>query len=818
MMNSDTTSVNSQGRLIAMLLAGCYALFTLTPNSHSLMVTWSWVFLVQMTLLFPLIWLLWQVGSQKRFLSLGGYLDWLAIVIILALLISSIFAQFHNQAIWYSWMALGYLAALYALHHYLTTIKHKEKLLILQGYLNLAFITISLILWVSLTVLPELAIINYAKTLGVQLGFNFSILELRNWVPLGHQNYVAGYLILAIPLLVGLFLWEKNSRRWLWLGGVVLGLVDLYTTQSRGGWLAMGVIALLGVGVVAIYRRRQAYLLLIASTVILVLFGLASPRLLNSLQSIIQGNGGGELDYRLINWQVGSQMGMSQPFTGVGLGNVPLLYQKFLPIWGGRESELAYQLHSTPAQLWAEMGIWGIVILLGAIAWLIIYFVKLMLGKLSLNPDQSILTYCLCLALLGYGVVSFWDFQLDNTPITGTLVIYVAYLNSQVSTPRSFSQSQGFVLGGMGLIVAMLLWLLPIHRAWLLSSQGFTALNEDKIPEFVDNLTWAHKIAPWQPYYPYQLGWNLGNIALTSGNPPLLPDARNWLTKGIEVSPYWEFGYSNLAWLWLVENPQQAAVNFQAAIRLLPSKRGLFYGLGLSWLNQGETDKAIQAMTLEALRDPLFITSPIWRSPQLQLLYNQVTDAMLENYTAFLKANPEASYWGQCRGSLFWWLGDFKNAQKDFNRYGNSLSKTILELSQNNTLNNFSPSDNLHESLAIQAWLQPQQRTELLTQAWILATRTPIPEVKLQELLASLSNSSNFYEWLTQKAPTLEYRRQRLGFNLVSRQLDGVDPIDFLTVVENLPLSQWFTSLFPTFVTSPELESTLQPLREKLIS
>jgi len=191
---------------------------------------------------------------------------------------------------------------------------------------------------------------------------------------------------------------------------------------------------------------------------------------------------------------------------------------------------------------------------------------------------------------------------------------------------------------------------------------------------------------------------------------------------------------------------------------------------------------------------------------------------MLENYTAFLTANPEASYWGQCRGSLFWWLGDFENAQADFNRYGNSLSKIILELSQNNSLTNFSPVDNLPESLAIQAWLQPQQRTELLTQAWILATRTPIPEVKLQELLASLSNSSNFYEWLTQKAPTLEYRRQRLGFNLVSRQLDGVDPIDFLTVVENLPLSQWFTSLFPSFVTSPELESTLQPLREKLIS
>jgi hypothetical protein len=46
---------------------------------------------------------------------------------------------------------------------------------------------------------------------------------------------------------------------------------------------------------------------------------------------------------------------------------VPLVFQKYRPIWAGREAELIDQLHSTPANLWGELGLWGFLLLAGVV-------------------------------------------------------------------------------------------------------------------------------------------------------------------------------------------------------------------------------------------------------------------------------------------------------------------------------------------------------------------------------------------------------------------------------------------------------------------
>lgn len=110
---------------------------------------------------------------------------------------------------------------------------------------------------------------------------------------------------------------------------------------------------------------------------------------------------------------------------------------------------------------------------------------------------------------------------------------------------------------------------------------------------------------PWEPYYSYQLGWNLGNLGLQTSDPQqrqaLLTAAIDWFKKGNQVSPYQEFGHSNLAWLLMFAgDPQSASQEFARSARLFPAKRGVFYGLGLSLLAQGKSDLAVEAITLEA--------------------------------------------------------------------------------------------------------------------------------------------------------------------------------------------------------------------------
>jgi uncharacterized protein involved in response to NO len=878
MTNSDSTTQNSklktqnssQGNLLGLLTFAFYILFTLLPDSNSAMVQWSWVLFWQVGLICPVLWMLGLLW-QRRLSWLGNNLDWVAGLLVIGLVISTLFAQFPNQARWYSWAAFCFLALLYALNTWLTNPQRRFWLLTAQGYLNLAFILVSLLLWTSQILLPELTRLQGFKQSGINLPFDFSNIELRNGFPIGHQNYVAGYLILALPLLLGLGILQTGWRRWLWWAGVGLGLVDLYTTSSRGGWLGVVLLAVIGFAVLlwrSTLPRRWVGGIGIAGAVILVSLVLANNRLRMLISGISSGQGGGELAYRLITNTIGWRMGFSHLFSGVGPGGVLPLFQQYRPAWAGREAELQFELHSTPAQLWAELGLWSVVVGLGAIALLVYLSIRWLRSPHS-SLQTSVLVGCLLSALLAYAVFSLTDYQVDNICISGTIVIYLAVLagefrqqmvsgreeadvetreygdaeNSRFKIQDSRFKIQNFSfpiphlffpLAGLGILLAVVIWLVPIHQAWLLSSQGFAALSRNDFSAFIQRLRQSYDLAPWEPYYAYQLGWNAGNLSLQTREPKqqqtLVEGGIRWFKRGIQASPNQEFGHSNLAWLLLNSDPRAASQSFVRSIQLVPAKRGVFYGLGLSLLAQKETDLAVAAMTLEALRDPILITSPVWKLPDLQPIYGQVTRQMEARYTALLdkvQSEPLASQLHQSRGGLRWWLGDMQAAHADLDRYGTQLNRLVLDLAAGKGIK---PQLELMTAsvatlkattggpLTIAAWLDPAKRQSLLEQAWIAATRSaPTPEM-LQQLVETMGRSASFDQWLKQNAPGSQARRERLGFGVLSRHTDGPAPVDFLTAIDNIPMTTYFTNqLIPSFFYAPELDQVLQVDRDALL-
>ncbi|MGL5034961.1 MAG: O-antigen ligase family protein, partial [Microcystaceae cyanobacterium] len=588
----------AQGRLLANLTAAFYVLFTLLPNSSSLMIAWPFVFIWQVALLTPMFWLLWQIGLGRRWRGLGKYLDAIAVLGILGLFAANLGAVFPNQAHWYGWAAIGVLAGLYALNNWLLNpddpklIKQRrEGLLIKQGYLSFAFIIISLLIWLTQTLLPYLSQLQQFKQAGVNLSFSFSVLELRNWAPIGHQNYVAGYLVLALPLFALFAFSTLGKKRIFWLIALALGLINLYTTSSRGGWIALiffMVWALTGLAIQGKINRRLLLGLSAGLGSLLAIILLTNDRLKSSFSGLLQGQGSGEITYRFLNNLIGWRMGSSHPFTGIGLGGVSLNYQKYRPFWAGRESEITYQLHSTPAQLFAEMGIWGILILVATTGGLI-YFLGQWLKQNDKLSADFIPVWTISGALFSYGIISLTDYQLDNLCISGFLAIYwvslVSYQSSrnlltEVNQTNSLFHKLALPLtySGLALILAVIIWLFPIQRAWQLSNLGFTALSAKKFPAFVDYLTKANQLAPWESYYPFQLGWNLGDIALMAPNQTeriqLTEAAIAALEKGVKVSPYQEFAYNNLGWLNAGIDPKISAQNFTKALTLVPAKRG----------------------------------------------------------------------------------------------------------------------------------------------------------------------------------------------------------------------------------------------------
>ncbi|MFQ4136012.1 O-antigen ligase family protein [Nodosilinea sp. PGN35] len=829
----------SDGTLLALLLAAFYAIFTLLPGSSTLIVAWPWVFLWQVGLTLPLLWLLWQLW-HRPLKKLGNGFDWVALLAVVGLVVSTLGAEFPAQARWYGWAAVGAIATVYALGGWLRYPQRFYPLLRFQGYLGVAFILLSLALWTTQIYQPELARLAALQSYGVEQAFDLGLTSLRNWQPIGHQNYVAGYLVLVLPLLAGLAWSDRGWQRWLWLAGLGLGLLTLYTTSSRGGWLALMVTGLMAVGISLLYNRLPRPLALaIGGTALgLGILGIvANPRLRQVLSSLSQGNfAGGELSYRVVTNATGWHMGWSHPLTGVGPGAVPLVYQNYRPHWAGRDAELQFQLHSTPAQLWGELGIWGILVPLALGGVLAVLTLRWMRRGAQATPAglPPVLVWSLLAGLFAFGLVGLTDYQLDIPAIAGTLALYLAVLARAfypISTTEDVALAPGrhrWLAGaGLGLTLAMTLWLVPTHRAWGTASSGFSALTAEPadIDRFANRLEQAHTLAPWEPYYPYQLGYHLGNFALQSGdNPPLrqvlLDDAIAWFQTGNQAVPYQEFGHSNLGWL-QVENGQfeEAQASFRQAIALVPAKMGVCFGLGFACLRTGDRDCATAALTLEAIRHPALITSPLWRVEGFAEVYPAVLDQVEQRYGTLLQQADDPTFTGflhQARGSLRWWRGDLAGAREDWQIGGGDLQQGFLNLAGGQPVD-VTPWPETPAKYAILAWQTPDQRPALLERAWVtqpediddLAQALPEPQV-IAQLVASMEAATDFTDWLQRTAPSWQPRSQRLGFGVLSRHIDGPNPSDFLPRVENIPVVQFFEPLFTSPVFLPALDRALE--------
>ncbi len=835
-------STDTDGNLLFFLIALLYGGFSFLLNSSTAMITWPWVALWQALMILPMVWLLWQLWAKpwSQF-RLGNGFDWLVLVGVGVLGLSTLAAEFPYQARWYAWAALGGLAALYGLMGWLTP-QRSLNLLRVQGWMGLVFILLSLGLWLVNTYLPERDRLATLRQFDIVQSFNLGSLGLRNWFLIGHQNYVAGYVLLLLPLFVALAWKDTARRRGIWLAALPLGLLDLYTTGSRGGVLGLAALLVPILGAIVLSGRLSLARVLPLGLVAITGLGAIAwfnPRVQNTLTNLLQGNI--TPGYRVITNAVGWHMGLARPWAGLGLGSVPLVYQRYRPVWAGREAEWHHQLHSTPAQLWAELGLGGVVLPLVALGMLAIALWRYGRSPHLPAPLSPGLLGSLAAAIWGYGVMSLTDYQLDVIPIAGVLLVYGSVLLYGLRSAQVASQGEApsaaiapprfrrFTVGlALGIIGAITLWLIPIHRAWSASAIGFLQLERKNYPAFVANLELAHQRAPWQSYYPWMLGWGLGDLSYQTADPDLAQqmrqDAIAWFQKGNAVSPYQEFGYSNLAWLQTQTDAPSAIASFVQAARLLPAKAGVFWGLGYNLFRVQKRALATDAIALELVRHPLAITSPQLQTGIFQNVAPEIverTEALLGSLLAEATEPSLLSFLHQVRGALRWWNNNLAGAAEDWAISGSAISRTLLAIAQGETPD-LDALPELPGKYALQAWYQPENRPNLLLKAWMtkpedLPLQTGLPDPALiTELANTMDTADTFDQWLKEKAPNFESQSRRLGFGVFSRQDDGPNPDDFYFRVENLAMQRFFEDVVPPAIVLPALDIALQPYREKV--
>lgn len=617
----------------------------------------------------------------------------------------------------------------------------------------------------------------------------------RNAYPFGHSTYTAGAVVLLFPWLAVRVALSRSLIRAVWFAAALVALGTLVSTGSRGGVLALAALAVAVSGVLLFSSRRplRHKLLLVAAGAALVAALIATNSRLREL--VVHGAWSdiareSNLQRRAM-LEAGIQLGADRWLLGWGPGSVPLAYPRVRALLsGGPENVL--QLHNTPVQLWATLG------LAGAVASaLLIFGIVRAAARAPRTPE------CLAAAasLFSYTVVAFTDHQID-LPFFALLVALNAAVLTSSARRTLASEARPSLVGLLVPAVALPAIALPATARDLLARHAYdralSFLERNQPAAHLAALDRAATFAPHDPFYLHQSAAHLLNQRPASADPAhqraLTRAAVERLRQSLAAGTHQELAHFNLGWLLLdLDESAAAARHFESAARLVPDKGGVYFGLGLARLQRGQHSAAIRAFALEWINDPRSVTSPAWETPQLAALAAPVRAEcqrlfhdLLPHLPSSLHPAADAARWWTTRESA----SPLLRAPVGFN----AASTRFFA----------------HLGAAVPP---PASATQDPWAGLWRAWQTPAPAAFLPlargdhayaDALArrARAHPDDFRAFLTapvgeERALLLTYRRQRVGYGVLALHPEGPQFVDTFVVQENRVTADFAAALFP---------------------
>jgi O-antigen ligase len=182
---------------------------------------------------------------------------------------------------------------------------------------------------------------------------------------LGHPNHLASYVNLILPFGIACYL-LSNERLWKWLSAltVVLGVVALALSQSRGGYLAFAAIIVYATWHFAKTRWQRALLTVAFASLAVGVYVLLKQWNPGHFDEYTNDN---SLWGRLLLWDTAWNLFLSSPLHGVGISTFSFLYQQFLPNIPDLGLDLNLEVHNIYFELLAETGILGFLSFFGVV-------------------------------------------------------------------------------------------------------------------------------------------------------------------------------------------------------------------------------------------------------------------------------------------------------------------------------------------------------------------------------------------------------------------------------------------------------------------
>lgn len=303
-------------------LAVKYLLFFLlaaTPLARGAVEGWAVALIHLVTWAAAALFLLarsWQWDWQR----IRTPLDLPLLMLLGLVLVSAVFSSHRYTSFW-SWMLLADCVVIYFLAiHTFRTRSEVRQLIYLIGAVALL-----------------LSIFGFFKLIGAnpfpwyEYGNSQSSLS-ATYV---NRNHMAGYLEMAIPLVLGLLVIGAGRTRKILIGvTAALLLLAIIFTLSRGGWIGLMVgLTFMSATLFAKQIAKNRKLLFIASTVILFTFVaiISSTTVVKRVKTLEEAENNPSLASRMAAWRGIIDMVRDHPVLGSGPGTFSDIYTQYQP-------------------------------------------------------------------------------------------------------------------------------------------------------------------------------------------------------------------------------------------------------------------------------------------------------------------------------------------------------------------------------------------------------------------------------------------------------------------------------------------------------
>ncbi len=239
-----------------------------------------------------------------------------------------------------------------------------------------------------------------------------------------NHNHLAGFLEIAIPFVLALFLARTRplSIKLLLSYIIVILLVTQALTLSRGGWISTIISLVFMLTILFSQRGFKSKKLLagiVCTAMIIGFFILVSTPVVERSLTLFEQDKSASMEGRIRAWEGTLKMISDYPWLGTGPGTYEAVFTKYQPAGA---KEMFIQAHNDYLQAVSDFGAPFVPLLL-----LLLYCFFKVIGKNTINPSRQAKAFSLAVLVIILAITthSFIDFNMHIPANAFSLVLIV---------------------------------------------------------------------------------------------------------------------------------------------------------------------------------------------------------------------------------------------------------------------------------------------------------------------------------------------------------------------------------------------------------